>query len=159
MNGKQSDFWHKNLAAILRFSISFIEKFAVEHLPNKATLTRGYNFFFHEDYIHDVEGETLILVNTTYFKSRTIRCRNYSKYCATKFNDDLSSVSWDNLSKCRDVNDAWLNLKTSFTQSADKHAPLVEKKVRGRNTPWLSSEIKNVMKERLLLPQGLHDKL
>ena len=27
-------------------------------------------------------------------------------------------------------------------------APLVEKKVRGRNTPWLSSKIKNVMKER-----------
>ena len=63
-NGKQSDFWHKNLATIPRFSISFIEKFPPKHLPIKATLARGWKFF-HEDYIHDVEGETSILVNTT----------------------------------------------------------------------------------------------
>jgi len=54
VEAKQSDFWHKNLAAIPR---SFIEKFAAENLPIKATLTRGYKIF-HEDYIHDVEGET-----------------------------------------------------------------------------------------------------
>ena len=31
---------------------------------------------------------------------------------------------------------------------ADNHAPEIEKKVRGRNTPWLSNKIKKVMAER-----------
>ena len=37
-------------------------------------------------------------LNSLKFKPRTIKCRNYSKYCPTRFNEELSSVSWDNLS-------------------------------------------------------------
>ena len=68
--------------------------------------------------------------------------------CPIRFNEDLSSVSWDNLSECQDVDNAWLNFKTCFLHVADKHAPQIEKKVRGRNNPWLSNEIKKVMAER-----------
>ena len=68
--------------------------------------------------------------------------------CPTRFNEDLSSVSWDNLSECQDVDNAWLNFKTCFLHVADHHAPQIEKKVRGRNIPWLSNEIKKVMAER-----------
>ena len=50
------DFWHKNLKTVPRFSKSFIDKFAADHLPIKATLVRGYKFFY-EDYIHNVECE------------------------------------------------------------------------------------------------------
>ena len=50
------DFWHKNLKTVPRFSSSFIDKFAADHLPIKATFVRGYKFLY-EDYIHDVEGE------------------------------------------------------------------------------------------------------
>ena len=50
-----SEFWHKNLTGIPSITNGFIEKFAAEILPIKATLTRGYKFF-HELYIHDVEG-------------------------------------------------------------------------------------------------------
>ena len=38
------------------FTNAFIEKMASENLPVKETLTRGYKFF-HESYIHDVEGK------------------------------------------------------------------------------------------------------
>lgn len=82
------------------------------------------------------------------FKPRTIKCRNYSKYCAARSRDALSSVSWDNVSECQDVNDAWLNFRKSFLRVVDNHAPQTEKKVRGRNTPWLSNMIKKVMAER-----------
>ena len=50
------DLWHKNLKTVPRFSTSFIDKFPGDHLPIKATLVRGYKFFY-EDYIHDVKGE------------------------------------------------------------------------------------------------------
>ena len=87
-------------------------------------------------------------LNSLKFKPQTIKCRNYSKYCAARFNDELSSVSWDNVGECQDVNDAWLNFRTSFSRVVDNHAPQIEKKVRGRNTPWLSNTIEKVITKR-----------
>ena len=49
-------FWHKNLVKVPKCNQSFVERFAKENLPIKATLTRGYKFF-HEEFIHDVEGK------------------------------------------------------------------------------------------------------
>ena len=51
-----SEFWHRNLVDIPSFTNAFIEKMANDNLPVKVTLTRGYKFF-HESYIHDVEGK------------------------------------------------------------------------------------------------------
>ena len=53
------------------------------------------------------------------------------------------------ISECQDVNNAWLNFKTCFLHVADNHAPQIEKKVRGRNTPWLSNKIKKVQLSQL----------
>ena len=50
-----SEFRHKNLDQIPVITGSFIEKFAQENLPIKATLSRGYKFY-HEGFIHDVQG-------------------------------------------------------------------------------------------------------
>lgn len=50
-----SEFSHRNLVDLPKFTNSFIEKFASDNLPIKATLTRGYKFF-HELYFHNVEG-------------------------------------------------------------------------------------------------------
>lgn len=77
-------------------------------------------------------------LNSLKFKPRTIKCRNYSKYCAARFNVEPSSVSWDNVSECQD---AWLDFRTSFLRVVDNHAPQIKKKVPGRNTPWLSNTI------------------
>ena len=51
-----SEVWHCNLVDTPSFTDAFIEKMASENLPVKETLTRGYKFF-HESYIHDVEGK------------------------------------------------------------------------------------------------------
>ena len=51
-----SEFWHRNLVDIPSFTNAFIEKMANDNLLVKVTLTRGYKFF-HESYIHDVEGK------------------------------------------------------------------------------------------------------
>lgn len=42
-------------------------------------------------------------LNSLKFKPQTIKFRNYSKYCAARLNDELSSVSWDNVGECQDV--------------------------------------------------------
>ena len=90
----------------------------------------------------------LLLTFSVLLNHKTIKCRNYSHYCATRFNEDLSSVSWNNLSECQDVNNAWLNFKTCFLHVADNRAPKIEKNVRGTNIPWLSNKINKVMAER-----------
>ena len=56
-----SEFWHRNLVDVPSFTNAFIEKMASENLPVKVTLTRGYKFF-HESYIHDVEGKRLAVI-------------------------------------------------------------------------------------------------
>ena len=47
-----------------------------------------------------------------------------------------------------EINDAWNLFKCSLTEVADKHAPMMEKMVRGRDCPWLTSEISSKMRNR-----------
>ena len=46
------------------------------------------------------------------------------------------------------VEEAWSLWKCNFRAECDKHAPLIDKKVRGRNCPWLTLEIKRMMRAR-----------
>ena len=62
-----------------------------------------------------------------------IKCRNYAKYDPTIFCIDLKKVPWDTVLSSTNVDEAWSLWKYNFTAECDKHAPLIEKKVRGRN--------------------------
>ncbi|CAB4042484.1 Hypothetical predicted protein, partial [Paramuricea clavata] len=47
-----------------------------------------------------------------------------------------------------DVDTVWSNWKKLFLSVVDKHAPVISKRIRGLETPWLSSKIKSLMYER-----------
>ena len=66
-----SEFWHKNFDQIPVITGSFIQKFAQENLPIKATLSRGYKFY-HEGFIHDVQG--LWFLNKNVFDKQLCLC-------------------------------------------------------------------------------------
>ena len=42
----------------------------------------------------------------------------------------------------------WLNFKSAYISVVDRHAPLINKRVRGIDCPWMNGEIKKVMHER-----------
>ena len=42
----------------------------------------------------------------------------------------------------------WGKWRNVFTTTADKHVPLITRKVRSQHTPWLTSEIKKLMNHR-----------
>ena len=47
------------------------------------------------------------------------------------------------------VNELWLRFKSLFIELADRHAPLMNKKVRSNHPcPWINSEIKKEIRQR-----------
>ena len=87
-------------------------------------------------------------MNSLKFQARTIKCRNYAKYNKEAFNNDLRSASWDLVLTSSDVNIAWTNFKRVFLEICDRHVPLLTKKVRGSQNPWMTSAISNLMSTR-----------
>ena len=72
--------------------------------------------------------------------------RNYAQYDPVKFSDELKGVVWncdenpfgasEEQNIC--VDELWTDFETIFLEVADRHAPLIQKKVRGLdNNPWI----------------------
>ena len=82
--------------------------------------------------------------------------RNYAKYDPTMFSDDLKSVDWNidqdpsGINERQDcVDELWSDFKAKFVAVADRHAPLIPKKVRSiDNCPWMTGKIKKDIHQR-----------
>ena len=57
---------------------------------------------------------------------------------------ELEEINWEPLYAYTDVNAAWCFITTVF----NRHAPFIEKQVKDRFYPWLSSEICQQMNNR-----------
>ena len=61
--------------------------------------------------------------------------RNYAKYDPTSFCKDFEGVEWKSSSipegQSISVDELWVHFKTSFVTVADRHAPIIQKRVRG----------------------------
>ena len=87
-------------------------------------------------------------MNSLKFQARAIKCRNYARYDKETFNKDLQSASWVSVLSRSDVNLAWASFKNIFLQICDRHVPLLTKKVRVSQNPWMTSAISNLMSTR-----------
>ena len=66
----------------------------------------------------------------------------------SKFKEDLSKVSWEDVLCENDVDNAYLNFETKFNNILNKHAPIRKKRVRNKETPWMNAHIMQKMRER-----------
>jgi hypothetical protein len=87
-------------------------------------------------------------MNNFKFKAKTIRCRNYTNYNHTNMASEVRNHNWNDLYKCTDVNHAWDTFKTTLTRIFSIHAPFIEKRVKDRYCPWLTTDIRGVMNDR-----------
>ena len=91
-------------------------------------------------------------INCKKFSVQTKLFRNYAKYNSEAFCSDLDDVDWEQLCNSTrnnmSVNELWSNFKDNFVAVADLHAPLMEKRVRGKACPWLTGEIKKDIRQR-----------
>lgn len=87
-------------------------------------------------------------LNHKKFSPKTIKCRNYKSYNPQLMNLDFDCVSWIPVLTAPDVNTA-LNIFNFIVKDIfDKHAPMIEKRIKGRSCPWIDQDLKNIMNQR-----------
>ncbi|XP_057308170.1 uncharacterized protein LOC130646052 [Hydractinia symbiolongicarpus] len=79
---------------------------------------------------------------------RTLKCCNYTNYVPKNLFNDVSEIDWRPVYDASDVNFAVTYFNSKLSDSFDKHAPLIEKRVKSRPCKWLTSKIKSQMNNR-----------
>ena len=79
---------------------------------------------------------------------KIIHTRNYKNYDSALFKQDLNHVPCDTIEMHEEPDEAWNYFKDIFMIVADKHVPIVQRRVRGRSLPWITPHIKDLMKDR-----------
>lgn len=82
------------------------------------------------------------------YTPKSITVRDYSKYDKEAVKNELREIPWENCLATVNVNDAWNLFKRYIKLVINKHAPLKDRKVRGKENPWLTREIKRLMHTR-----------
>ena len=80
--------------------------------------------------------------------ARVIKSRNYDKYNHVAMCNDLRNENWTILYEINDVNSAWFYFKNILSNTFNKHAPPVEKRVKGNPSPWITTELHHSMNQR-----------
>ena len=82
-------------------------------------------------------------------KHISVTKRNYNTLCVEPFKKDmaLSSV-FSRLVYWNDVNQAWNLWLEEFSSICNKHAPIHHHRIKNRNKPWVSSEIRQIIQKR-----------
>ena len=79
---------------------------------------------------------------------RIVTARNYRRYDPALFSESLNNIPWDILDLEQNPDEALECFNDLFQTAADKHAPVVTRRVRGKSVPWLTPSIKDLMHER-----------
>eukprot|EP00794_Sanderia_malayensis_P020900 gene20900-22951_t len=100
---------------------------------------------------HDLSG-IVRKMHVRKFPSKIILSQDFSNYNKQAFKEDLQNVDWAEVFQAgrsnERINLGWDLFKQKLTEVIDRHAPIVEKRKRGRSCTWLSKEIKQKMHER-----------
>ena len=96
---------------------------------------------------HDIIG-CRRKVNNIKLSDITINCRDYKNYDPIKINAELSSTDWQLVYQSTGVNKAWRALREILSRKIDEHAPIINKRVKGKRSPWINCNLKKEMNSR-----------
>ena len=96
---------------------------------------------------HDLTG-IIRKINCKKYEPRKIQTRNYKNFCRESYKDDLRNIPWENALRLTNLNQSWNHFKELVTDCIDRHAPRTQKKVTGKDCPWLTSQIKTTIHQR-----------
>ena len=88
-------------------------------------------------------------INFAKFSFRTIKCRNYSRYNVANLRYDVRNTNWTPIyENCSDVNSVVSYLASNLKNIFDRHAPIFEKRVKGKPCEWINEAIKKELNKR-----------
>ena len=81
-------------------------------------------------------------------KPKIVKTRTYRKFNASAYENDLNNCNWNLVFQETDPNAAWCTFKDIVKEICDKHAPIVEVRVKGNQPAWFNDEILSLCKDR-----------
>ena len=80
---------------------------------------------------------------------KVITVRKYKRFNMVDFQSDLKEIPMEYIKLvAKDVNKVWLRWKALFLDILDKHAPVTKIKVKGNSLPYVTSELRALIKTR-----------
>lgn len=81
-------------------------------------------------------------------KPRVISKRDFKHFSEQGFFHDLFSFDWGKIDLFDDVENAWSYFYQGFKEIVDRHAPMRKFRVKGRDNPWFTTELSDLLHER-----------
>jgi len=76
------------------------------------------------------------------------KSRSFKHFNEIDFLETLNSNNWNEVLNISDVNNAWSHWSNMFNSACNKHAPIIEKRIRGYLPEWVTSEFLQLSKDR-----------
>ena len=94
----------------------------------------------------------LTYVNLNHLKpnnnGKQIRFRDFSNFNILDFHEDAAKCKWSDITQYDDIDKKVEVLSNIITEVFNKHAPIKQKKVTKRKVPWVTENVKLLMKLR-----------
>ena len=77
-----------------------------------------------------------------------VTTRSFKNFDANAFREDLKSAPWESLRNCAtpdEMVEVWSNM---FLKIADAHAPMRTRRVRNKKSPWITTELRELITGR-----------
>ena len=80
---------------------------------------------------------------------KTISVRNFKHFDRTEFLDDLRMAHFDEIINYTDnANEMWLLWKNLYTDILNKHAPIINIRLKGSTLPYMTNDLKSMICQR-----------
>ena len=96
---------------------------------------------------HDMIG-CVRKINTMKYAPKTIECRDYKHYNHDGLCNDIKNINWKPIEEASDVNKALKYFNAKVSKVIGRHAPTIQKSVKGRPCKWLIRKLKKEMNNR-----------
>ena len=74
--------------------------------------------------------------------------RNLKKLDLSLFKEDIASLTWTDVLREQDAEKAYILFENKLKEILDKHAPLKKKRVKKRESPWITESIIQLIRNR-----------
>ena len=80
---------------------------------------------------------------------KQLQVRNYKRFNLHAFRQDMNKIPFEEIRNvARDANEMWILWKAFFLDILNKHAPITNIQIKGNKIPYVTSELKSMIRQR-----------